>query len=275
MNNHATSSHGPAPFELYAIRYANHNNRKSSDNMIGGDLHEEGSDLDYFVWVARRAEEVFLIDTGFGKDAAAQRGRTLLQTPAEAVRLLGINAAEIGHVILTHLHYDHAGTLSDFPGARFHVQDSEAAFATGRCMCHEFLRGPYDVEDVVSFIRHVYADRVQFHDSDVELADGLSLHRVGGHTAGMQMVRVWTRRGWVVLASDASHLYANFQNRKAFPAVYHLGELLEGYGVMDRLADSEDHIIPGHDPLVMRLYPAPTPEMEGVIVSLDVEPRKL
>ncbi|MDF0749578.1 N-acyl homoserine lactonase family protein [Marinobacter sp. 71-i] len=276
MNNHATSSSSnPAPFELYAIRYANHSNRKSSDNMIGGDLHEEGSDLDYFVWVARRAGEVFLIDTGFGREAAAQRGRTLLQTPAEAVALLGIDAAEIRHVILTHLHYDHAGTLSDFPAAQFHVQDSEAAFATGRCMCHDFLRAPYDVEDVVSFIRHVYADRVKFHDSDVELAEGLSLHRVGGHTAGMQMVRVWTKRGWVVLASDASHLYANFQSRKAFPAVYHLGELLEGYGAMDRLADSADHIIPGHDPLVMRLYPTPSPDMEGVIVSLDVEPEKL
>jgi glyoxylase-like metal-dependent hydrolase (beta-lactamase superfamily II) len=243
--------------------------------MIGGDLHESGSDLDYFVWVARRADEVFLIDTGFGTDAAVQRGRTLLRRPAEAVRLLGIDAAEIRHVILTHLHYDHAGTLSDFPSAQFHVQDSEAAYATGRCMCHDFLRAPYDVEDVVSFIRHVYADRVKFHDSDVVLADGLSLHRVGGHTAGLQMVRVWTKRGWVVLASDAAHLYDNFQSRKAFPAVFHLGELLEGYDVMERLADSEDHIIPGHDPLVMRIYPAPSSEMEGIVISLDMEPEKL
>ena len=62
-------------------------------------------------------------------------------------------------MILTHLHYDHAGTLGSFPRACFHVQDSEVAYATGRCMCHGFLRHPFHVEDVVSFVRHVYAGR--------------------------------------------------------------------------------------------------------------------
>jgi hypothetical protein len=38
------------------------------------------------------------------------------------------------------------------------------------------------------------------------------------------------------------------------------------------LAPDEDHIVPGHDPLVMKLYPAVSPKLEGVVVRLDVPP---
>lgn len=264
-----------APFDLFALRYATHGGRNAAENMIGGDPHEDGSDLAYYIWVARRADRVFVIDTGFGPDAAKARGRTLLRSPAEALSLLGIDAAQVEDVILTHLHYDHAGSLDAFGGARFHLQDSEAAYATGRCMCHGFLRAPFDVEDVVSYVRHLYAGHVCFHDGADQLCDGISLHHLGGHSAGLQVVRVRTRRGWVVIASDASHLYANMTSGQPFPILYSAGETVEGYRILNTLADSPDHIIPGHDPAVMALYPAPAPALEGLVVRLDVPPRDL
>jgi glyoxylase-like metal-dependent hydrolase (beta-lactamase superfamily II) len=263
----------PEPFELFAIRYARHTGRRHADNFIGaGDFHESNSDLEYFVWVARQANRLFVIDTGFAHDAAKARGRDLLRLPADGIRLLGIDPQQVEDIIITHLHYDHAGTLDAFPRARFHVQDAEASYATGRCMCHGVLRHAYGVEDVVAFVRHLYGGRVIFHDGDAELAPGLSVHRVGGHTAGLQVVRVWTRRGWVVLASDATHLYGNIGRAVPFPAVYSVGDMLEGYNIVRRLADSDDHIIPGHDPLVMRRYPAPTDALAGIAVRLDVTP---
>lgn len=270
-----TASSAIEPFELFAIRYARHSGRTVADNVIGGDLHEAGSDLDYFIWVAKRSDRVFVIDTGFGPQQAEQRGRTLLRRPVEGLATLGIDPARVEDVVLTHLHYDHAGTLDDFTGARFHLQDAEAAYATGRCMCHDFLKVPFHVEDVVSFVRHLYSGRVCFHDGAQDLAPGLSLHKVGGHTAGLQVVRVWTRRGWVVVASDASHLYMNINTNRAFPAVYNVGDLLEGYRVVEALAEGPDHVIPGHDPLVMALYPAVSPDLEGIAVRLDVAPRAL
>lgn len=261
------------PFEVFAIRYAHHRGRRAEDNFIGGgDFHDADSPLDYYVWVVRRGAEVYLVDTGFSVSAAAERKRTLLISPAKALTQLGIDASTLEHVILTHLHYDHAGTLEDFPAATFHVQDAEPAYATGRCMCHAVLRHPYDVEDVVTFVRKVYSDRVVFHDGTSELSPGLTLHLVGGHSKGLQVVRVWTRRGWVVLASDATHLYANIERALPFPAVYSVGDMMEGFRRVRELADSEDHIIPGHDPQVMARYPAPDPSSEGVIVRLDVAP---
>ena len=262
------------PYELFAIRYGRHSGRHASDNFIGADPHESGKDLEYFVWVARRSDRLLVIDTGFNPTSAAERGRTMLRQPADGVRALGVDPEEVPDVILTHLHYDHAGSLGAFPRASFHTQDVEIAYATGRCMCHGFLRRPYDVEDVVGFVRHVYGNRVIFHDGFAELGPGLTLHHIGGHSAGLQVARVFTRRGWVVIASDASHFYENMRENRPFPTVYHVGDMLEGFRTVRELADSEHHVVPGHDPLVMSLYPPPSPELDGIAVRLDVAPRE-
>jgi glyoxylase-like metal-dependent hydrolase (beta-lactamase superfamily II) len=262
------------PFELFAIRYARNGPRKAGQNIIGGDLHETGSDLDFFVWVAKRSDRVFLIDTGMSEETAARRRDELIRVPADAVRLLDLDPAKIEDIILTHLHYDHAGTLSRYPNARVHIQDSELAYATGRCMCSRLLRRGYEVDDVLHLVKCVYADRVSFAEENCEITNGLSVHRVGGHTGGSQVVRVWTERGWVVLASDASHLYANVRNHAPFPSVYRVDEMMEGYRIIHRLAQgSWDHVIPGHDPLVMKLYPTASKELEGIVVRLDKPPR--
>src|SRR3546814_4536064 len=65
------------PFELFAIRYGVHTGRRASDNFINADIHDEGENLEYFVWVARRSDKVVVIDTGFNPKSAAERGRTL------------------------------------------------------------------------------------------------------------------------------------------------------------------------------------------------------
>lgn len=260
------------PFELFAVRYAHHAKRSAAENFIGGDPHDEASPLDYFVWVARRSDRVFVVDTGFGEEAARARGRQLLRRPADGVKALDVDPAQVEDVIITHLHYDHAGTLDAFPRARFHIQDREMAFATGRCMCHAAMRHAFAVEDVTAMVRHLFAGRVAFHDGDEELAAGLSVHRIGGHTAGIQCVRVLTRRGWVVLASDTSHLYANMEQARPFPIVLDVADMLDGHKRLYRLAASPRHIVPGHDPLVMQRYAPPGRGLEGVAVRLDAEP---
>jgi glyoxylase-like metal-dependent hydrolase (beta-lactamase superfamily II) len=139
-------------------------------------------------------------------------------------------------------------------------------------MCHAPIRYAYDVDDVVKMVRRLYDGKVAFHDGDEELAPGITVHYVGGHTMGLQMVRVWTKRGWVVLASDASHFYANMEQERPFPIVYNVADMLAGHKRAYALASSRQHVIPGHDPLVLKRYPAPAPELKGFIARLDVEP---
>lgn len=261
-------------YELYAIRYAEHTDRMANENFIGGDPHDGPMPLDYFVWVIRGEGRVYLVDTGFSAQTAVKRSRTVLRSPVDGLRLLDITPEAVTDTILTHLHYDHAGNVDLFPNSRFHLQDKEMQYATGRYMTHARLRVPFDPDQVCLLVHEVYRDHVCFHDGDWELAPGVSVHLIGGHTLGLQVVRVHTQRGWVVLASDASHLYANFEQIRPFPIVHNVGDMIEGYGRLRELADSPDHIIPGHDPQVTARYPPASPKSAGICMRLDVAPAK-
>jgi glyoxylase-like metal-dependent hydrolase (beta-lactamase superfamily II) len=257
------------PFEVYAIRYATVA-RRGTENYIGGDPHET-EQMDYFVWLARNARHTVVVDTGFDEQAAQRRRRNFLRSPGEGLRLLGVDLGEVQDVVITHLHYDHAGNLTLFPRARFHLQDREMAYATGRYMGLEFFRHAYEEDDVVAAVRMVYGGRVVFHDGDGDLVPGMTVHRIGGHTRGLQAVRVWTRVGWLVLASDAAHYSANMFEGRPFPVVADVTEMADGWRKLRALASKPEHIVPGHDPLVMRQYRAPAHELEGIAVRLDDE----
>ena len=146
------------------------------------------------------------------------------------------------------------------------------SFATGRNMRHEAFNMAYSCEYVIDILRKVYDNSVIFIDGMEVLAPGLSVHHVGGHTDGLQIVRVWTKRGWVVLATDAAHYYENMETPNPFPLVYNVGDMIDCYRTMALLAESPQHIVPGHDPLVTKRYPALCPETEGIIVRLDAAP---
>lgn len=258
----------PPAYEIYAIKYAHHE-RTASQNFLGGDPHDGPMPLDYFVWLVRGEGGDLLVDTGFNAAAAARRQRQLVRPVEQALSLMGVEPGAVRDVVITHLHYDHVGNFDLFPRATFHLQDLEMQFATGRCMCHEPMRHAFDVEDVVGMVRTVYAGRVRFHAGDAQLAPGISVHLIGGHTMGLQVVRVATRRGHVVLASDASHYYANMGEGRPFPIVYNVADMMEGWGKLRALADSPAHVIPGHDPLVLERYPAPAKELQGIVARLD------
>ncbi|MEO8559607.1 MAG: N-acyl homoserine lactonase family protein [Rhodospirillales bacterium] len=245
-----------ASYEIYAFRYAHQRERSARANLLAFDVHDGPMPIDYFFWLISGHGHNILVDTGFDAHEAKARHRQLIIEPAEALRRYGLAPEAIDHVVLTHLHYDHAGTTHHFPNALFHLQDREMAYATGRNMLHAQQRHAFNVDHVAQVVGHVYKERVRFHDGDAQLADGVSLHLIGGHTAGLQSVRVRTKRGWVVLASDAAHFYANIRRRIPFPIVLDVGDMLEGWHKLEALASSPDHVVPGHDPLVRELYPA-------------------
>ena len=242
-------------YEVYAIRYARMARGRAA-NFLGGDPHDGPMPMDFFVWLVRGAGQCVLVDTGFNADTAMRRQRDMLGCPIDRLARLGVMPEQIHDVVLTHLHYDHAGNLAKVPHARLHVQDDEMGYATGRCMCHATLRHAYEVEDVVALVRRVYEDRVVFHDGDAVLHPGIELLKIGGHTKGLQAVRVHTRRGWVVLASDASHYYENMESGRPFPIVFNVADMLAGHARVRQAASGPDHVVPGHDPQVLVRYGA-------------------
>jgi glyoxylase-like metal-dependent hydrolase (beta-lactamase superfamily II) len=243
-------------YDLFAIRYATFQERKAHDNFAIRDMHDGAMPLDYFVWIARQGDKTILIDTGFNADAGMRRNRLLTVAPTVALERIGIAPASITDVVVTHLHYDHAGNLDKFPNARFHIQRREMAYATGPCMCDGFFRHPFDCEPVVQMVRFLYADRVVFHDGQGPVCPGIDVHLVGGHSDGLQIVNVATARGPVVVASDALHFYDNMRRGNPFPLLYSAGDMVEGWKTISRLVDGDaSRIVAGHDPKVAQLFP--------------------
>jgi glyoxylase-like metal-dependent hydrolase (beta-lactamase superfamily II) len=238
-------------YEVYALRYATHEGRRSRENFLGDDPHENAPvEFDFYFWLIRNANTTILVDTGFSKEMAERRGRTYLHSPTELLGTFGIDAESVSDVILTHMHYDHAGNISLFPNAKLHLQEAEMAYCTGKCMCHGVLRRPFEAKDVAQAIEGLYAGRVQFANGDRSIAPGISVHLLGGHTAGLQAVRVLTARGHILLASDAAHYWDNALLRRPFPIVVDVSSMLDAFERMQHLADTPEHIIPGHDPAV-------------------------
>ncbi len=257
-------------YEVLAVRFGIFDGRTSASNFIFPDDHAVLDPLDFLLFVIRGHGRTIVVDTGWDPETGVRRGRKLLRTPAEALAGVGIDAQTVDEIVLTHLHWDHAGGIRYFPKAMFHLQDAEMAYATGRCMCHAYLKRPFDVEHVVDSVRAVYAGRVRFHQGTSEIAPGITLHLIGGHSSGSQVIRVPTTRGWVVIAGDTTHLWANIRNRSPFPLLASATEMILGYETLEQLADGPDHIIPGHDPLILQRFP-PEPGAADT-VRLDLEP---
>lgn len=261
-----------ALWEVYALKYSERNSRTRADSFIFDDDHASPHAMDYFIWVLRSGEQTILVDTGYDETEAAARGRPILRAPQAALGALGLSPEAIDRIIITHLHYDHAGSLQDFPNARLYLQPAEMAFATGPCMCEGVLKMPYTADHICQVVQALYSGRVEFTGQDTHIAPGVSVHQVGGHARGLQIVRVKTVSGWMVLASDATHYYENFLKRKPFPIVVDLEDMLAGFDTIQTLATSTELVIPGHDPLVTNLF---SPEgHSGFVWRLDTGPIK-
>lgn len=242
-------------WDVHAIKYADRDERTRGDSFIFDDAHNTPHPMDYFMWLLRQGDKIILVDTGYDFDEADSRDRPIRMAPHAALRPFGLTPEDIDQVIVTHLHYDHAGGLHLFPNATLHMQAAEMAYATGPCMCHDTLRMPFTAGHICEAVKRLYSGKVVFHDGDSMIDDGVTVHCIGGHSRGLQAVRVRTESGWLVLASDAAHYYENVFARKPFPIVVDLQDMLDGFDRLESLTTDKRLIIPGHDPQVTALFP--------------------
>ena len=163
-----------------------------------------------------------LVDTGFGlRDMARPYPRLPLfnagvlrprfdpdRTAIRHLKRLGFSPRDVRHIVMTHLDFDHAGGLVDFPEARVHLMEPEAVAAKRRRTVLDRLRyRPAQWGDTSRW--HTYPERAGGRwfgfDAVVQLDNlppEILLVPLPGHTPGHAGVAVEGPRGWVLHAAD-------------------------------------------------------------------------
>jgi len=265
---------GPSPvtYKIYGIRHAVNTTRTRGNNFILDADPTAPLQLDFYSWVLIGEDRTIVVDTGMDPLKGSRSGHHQVISPIEGLRALGVDAETVDTVLLTHAHYDHLGYLAAFPQAKFYMQAAEMDYVTGPWMETPWFRHAYYVDELQQLVALLHAGRLHLHGLEMEITDGVSVHWVGGHCAGQEIVRVRTARGWVVLASDAIHYYEEYERGVPFAVAFNLSDMLAAHNLIRSLAESDDHVLPSHDPRMVDLYPAALPGFENKILRLDVAP---
>jgi len=259
--------------EVYALRYASRPGRKARE-FYGFGMYGEPDvpyPMDYYFWLVRNAHRTVLVDCGYDRARGELRGMfgTHHQQldPIDVLDRVGVAADDVDHVILSHLHLDHVGNVDRFPNATFSLARRELEFWTGHCGTRELLSHvvhPEEIDLVVDLLRE---ERLQLVEDAAELFPGITVTRVGGHTPGQLVTEVTGTSNRIVLASDAVHVYEEFEADRPFWLFSDLAETYRTLALLRELdARPGTSVVPGHDPRVAARFAT---EQDGVVVDLN------
>jgi glyoxylase-like metal-dependent hydrolase (beta-lactamase superfamily II) len=252
-----------ASYEVIAVRYGTRSTTRS-DVFLHYQLYGEpdaATTMDYFFWVLRSPDGAILVDCGFNADSGARRGRTMLCPPVDALRQLSIESGQVRLLIATHGHYDHIGNLDAFGAAEVVMSGREYDFWTGPLATRAVFATSAETSDIDALRRVDATGRLRLLRGPVahvraEVAPGVEVIEVGGHTPGQLIVIVRTSGGFAVLASDALHYYEEMALDRPFTHVADLPAMFTGFELLRSLSGDESHyLVAGHDPEVMERFP--------------------
>jgi glyoxylase-like metal-dependent hydrolase (beta-lactamase superfamily II) len=239
------------PYKIYTLYYGKRD-ATTADYFLD-DTANIPIGMGYYLWVATNDEHTVVIDLGYHEDVGNRRGRTLVRPPAELLDKIQVDPKSVEHAIVTHMHWDHVGGYALFPKARLYLQEQELQFWTGTNLPE--WKSSLEEEELVAVVRLHFRGHLGLCNGTQEIVPGITVHHVGGHTMGSQIVQIQTARGTAVVASDAAKLYRNFMQDIPQPRSHSVPDQISGYKLIKRLATKEDLIIPGHDPEAMCRLP--------------------
>ena len=246
-------------YEVYALRYG------STSLQKAGRYHrydaygepDQAVNLDFFFWLARNGERTVLVDCGFDDVRTRERGYRQDTHPLALLERLGVQAEDVDHVVLSHMHFDHIGNVDLFPRATFSIARAELEFWTGPYADREHLAIAGNTTEIALVDRLSQEGRVQLIEAASEVLPGIRTTPVRGHTAGQLITEVSGRTGPIVLASDAIHFYEEMHLDRPFWLFCDLEGMYRGYDMLRRIeARPGTTVVAGHDPAVMGMFGA-------------------
>ena len=251
------SAKSPSPdYSIQAIRYASAEDDVSG--LVMGAPKGEKITIAMVVWLIRGADRNILFDSGYHRDTFLKYfPATDYLRPDEAVKLVGLQPADITDIVISHAHWDHMGGIDLFPKANVWIQKDEYRYYTMDAWQPGGNHGGIDPADVQELVKLNTEHRVRLVDGDnVEIFPGIRAYTGARHTYASQYLRIDGNPPFV-LASDNVYLYRNLVEHKAsatFTEADHAANIA-AQSRMIELAGSVDRIVPGHDALQFQKFP--------------------
>jgi glyoxylase-like metal-dependent hydrolase (beta-lactamase superfamily II) len=244
-------------YEVYAVRFATIANFRVASLVAGADPARR-MDIAMTIWVLKGIDgRVAVVDSGFHREQWFRQFAVKdYIKPSEAIAPLGLKPESVTDLIVSHMHWDHAGGVDLFPAARVWIQKDEYDYYSGDAWQSANTHGGIDPEDVQEIVRRNLAGKVSFVRGDDETTiSGLSFNVGGKHTWASQYVGVQTRTSSVVIASDNIYLYENLDTHTPISQTLDAVSNLRAQDRMRSLASNPRLVIPGHDPAVFDRFP--------------------
>jgi glyoxylase-like metal-dependent hydrolase (beta-lactamase superfamily II) len=254
----ATNQNKPPIYRIYPLR--NGVCKIAGNHAYYGGDNNETYDFALYIWLILGGDKPILVDAGLTNVEEMNRGAAhvlrepITQDKSESgtaqLRKFGLTPEDIGHVLITHLHFDHVDDLLSYKNAKVYIGKKEWEMATtsaptwghGKIM-HEFSNTPSCRERLVLV-------------EDQEVLPGIESFWVGGHTPGSMAYRVNTAHGKAVLTGDTISLLGNFE--KNIPLGI-FSDRQECIAAMKKIREMADIVLPSHDPATSYTWP-PTDE---------------
>jgi glyoxylase-like metal-dependent hydrolase (beta-lactamase superfamily II) len=252
-------------YEIYAVKYAG-----PVSGKLAFVLWMEGWDTDadrnYYLWAIKGNDEIVVVDTGCGVRLATERQLEEFVNPIDLLAKIGANKTNVKKIILTHLHWDHAGGfemfLQAFPQAVLYAQKKEFDFWTKNRIAKRAPFAKVSDESTIKALAQLEGTRsLQIVSGDAAIMPGIQVILAPGHTIGLQAVAVNTSKGTAVVASDCSHVHENIVRDIPSCLITDLIAWMESFDKLRAKASSIDLIFPGHDVKMLTDFPN---EAEGV-----------
>ena len=243
-------------YEVYAVRFATIAGFPVRSLVAGADADRK-LDIAMMIWVLKSPDRIVVFDSGFQREQYFRQFAVRdYVKPSEAIAPLGVRPEQVTDLIISHMHWDHAGGIDLFPTARVWIQKEEYDYYTGEAWQQRNTHGGIDPGDVVEIVKRNVAGKVSFvrGDDDTSLP-GLAFGIGGKHTWQSQFISVRTKGGTVVLSSDNMYLYENLDQHKPISQTLDAVSNLRTQDRMRTLASRPALLVPGHDPAVFDRFP--------------------